>query len=66
MVKKLGEFSEAEITDAINQVPVYLAQWMKAMGIKPEPGSIEEPDLYEHVKKAIMKEWQAVRVEPEK
>jgi len=59
--KKLHEFSEKEIIAAINQMPVFVAQWMKEVGIKYGSDLNEGYDIYEPVKKAILDEWLKAR-----
>lgn len=61
MTKKLHELSEEEILSAVNQVPVYIAQWMKEVGIKYGSDTSDGYDIYDLVKKTILEQWMKAR-----
>lgn len=59
--KMLYQLSEEEINDALNQVPIYIAQWMRAAGIKASSEADDGYDIYGPVKETILKQWEKAR-----
>lgn len=57
MSKNLHEFSEEEVITVVNQLPIYIGQWMREVGIRQVSDINEGDDIYESVKKVIMEQW---------
>ena len=62
MSKKFHHFSEDEIATVVNQLPIYIAQWMRETGIRPGPDINGGDDFYEPVKRLILEQWEKARV----
>lgn len=61
MTKNFHEFSEEEIITVVNQLPIYIGQWMREVGIRQVSDINEGDDIYESVKKVIMEQWEKAR-----
>jgi len=61
MSKNFHEFSEEEIVAVVNQLPIYIGQWMREVGIRQVSHIDEGDDIYESVKKVIMERWSEAR-----
>ena len=61
MSKKFHEFSEEEMITLVNQVPIYIANWMRELGIRQFTDINEQNDIYESVKKVILEHWEKAR-----
>jgi len=61
MSKKFQDFSEDEIITAVNQIPIYIATWMREVGIRKLSEIDEENDIYDAVKKVIMDAWERAK-----
>ncbi len=57
MSKNLHEFSEEEVITVVNQLPIYIGQWMREVGIRQVSDINEGDNIYESVKKGIMEQW---------
>lgn len=61
MSKNFHEFSEEEIATVVNQLPIYIGQWMREVGIRQVSDINEGDDIYESVKKVILERWSEAR-----
>ncbi len=61
MSKKFHQFSEEEIAIVVNQLPIYIAKWMREAGIRTGPDINGGNDFYEPVKKIILEQWEKAR-----
>ena len=61
MSKNFHEFSEEEIATVVNQLPIYIGQWMREVGIRQVSDINEGDDIYESVKKVMMEQWTKAR-----
>ena len=57
MSKNLHEFSEEEVITVVNQLPIYIGQWMREVGIRQVSDINKGDNIYESVKKVIMEQW---------
>lgn len=57
MSKNFHDFSEEEIVTVVNQLPIFIGKWMREVGIRQVSGINEGDDIYESVKKVILKQW---------
>ena len=57
MSKNFHDFSEEEIVTVVNQLPIFIGQWMREVGIRQVSGINEGDDIYESVKKVILEQW---------
>jgi len=61
MIKNFHEFSEEEIVTVVNQLPIYIGQWMREVGIKQVSDINEGAHIYDSVKKVMMEQWTKAR-----
>lgn len=61
MSKNFHEFSEEEIETVVNQLPIFIGQWMREVGIRQASGINEGDHIYEPVKKVILEQWANAR-----
>ena len=61
MNKNLHDFSEEEIVTVVNQLPIYIGQWMREVGIRQVAEAGEGENIYESVKEVIMEQWAKAR-----
>lgn len=59
--KKIYEFTETEIKKALTNLPNYIADWMKEVGIKYGSDMNDGYDIYEPTKKAIFEQWETAQ-----
>ncbi|MDT8316746.1 MAG: hypothetical protein RQ824_01995 [bacterium] len=61
MNKNLHEFSEEEIITVVNQLPIYIGQWMREVGIRQISDFNEGERIYESLKQVMMEQWAKAR-----
>ena len=57
MSKKLYEFSEKEIIEALSSLSLYTGEWVTEVDISRGSSMNDGYDIHEAAKKAILNEW---------